>query len=296
MCGAKGERQQSSVSTPSRLTLQLFAGGGVGDERVGELHEARDGGVELALVADVLRDAVESAVYDALHVALFLERDVLHRYALRRGGFELVEAALDETPDAAEESVRAFDAALGPVEVLLRRRGEEDEEARRVGSVFLDYFIGVYDVAERLRHLGPVLDDHALRQQPLEGLAHILRQQAEVGKHLREETGVDEVQAGVLDAADVLVDGHPVGRGLRVEGLVLAPRRRVAVEVPRRAEECVYRVRLAARGASAEGQVVSYQSGRSASGLPPFAGISMSSGSLTGSWSSGTGTMPQWSQ
>ena len=57
----------------------------------------------------------------------------------------------------------------------------------------------------------------------------------------------------MLDAADVLVDGHPVGRGLRVEGLVLAPRRGVAVEVPRRAEEGVYRVRLAARGASADG-------------------------------------------
>ena len=131
MCGAKGERQQSSVSTPSRLTLQPFSSaGGVGDERVRELHEARDGGVELALVADVLRDAVERAVYDALHVALFLERYVLHRYALGRGGLEPVEAALDETPDAAEESVRAFDAALGPVEVLLGRRGEEDEEAR----------------------------------------------------------------------------------------------------------------------------------------------------------------------
>ena len=83
------------------------------------------------------------------------------------------------------------------------RRGEEAEEARRVRSVALDQRIGIDDVALRLAHLGAVLDDHALGQQAAERLAEA--EEAEIAEHLGEEPRVQQVEHGVLDAADVLV-------------------------------------------------------------------------------------------
>ena len=49
-------------------------------------------------------------------------------------------------------------------------------------------------------------------------------------------------------------------------------------------------------GSSQLGQVVCFQVGWKVSGLSPVGFHSISSGSSTGNWSSGTGTMPQLSQ
>ena len=51
---------------------------------------------------------------------------------------------------------------------------------------------------------------HALAQQVLERLVEI--HHAHVAQHLREEAAVQQVQNGVLNAADVLVNGHPAVR------------------------------------------------------------------------------------
>ena len=69
---------------------------------------------------------------------------------------------------------------------------------------------GLDDVALGLRHLGAVLDDHPLGEEVLERLVEL--EVAQVAQDLRVEAGVEEVEDGVLDAADVLVDGHPVVR------------------------------------------------------------------------------------
>ena len=66
----------------------------------------------------------------------------------------------------------------------------------------------------------------------------------------REEARVEQVQDGVLDAADVLVHRQPVGGGLLVDGRV-GVRRREAHEVPRAVDERVHGVRLAPRGLAA---------------------------------------------
>src|SRR5206468_3457117 len=128
-----------------------------------------------------------------------------------------------------------------PVEVLLGRRLEEAEEARRVGSVAFDQVVGVDHVALRLAHLGAVLDDHTLREEVAERLVE--PDEAQVAQHLGEEARVEEVEHGVLDATDVALD--PLGAEPVVElgGLArrsVVPRRAVAREVPRGLDEGVH--------------------------------------------------------
>ena len=87
---------------------------------------------------------------DALHIALRRQSQGTHRHTLRGGGPQTVEILLDETPDTSEEAVSPLHAALGPVKVLFGRGGKEDKEARRIRTIFLDYLVGVDDVADRL--------------------------------------------------------------------------------------------------------------------------------------------------
>src|SRR2546426_5401595 len=73
----------------------------------------------------------------------------------------------------------------------------------------------------------------------------------EVAENLRVEARVEEVEHGVLDPANVLVDGHPVLGRATLEHAALVVRRAVTEEVPRRLHERVHRVRVAARAAAA---------------------------------------------
>ena len=61
------------------------------------------------------------------------------------------------------------------------------------------------------------------------------------------EARIEQVQDRVLDAADILIDRHPVVVLLAVERRRLEPRRGEAVEVPARIDEGVERVGLAPR-------------------------------------------------
>ena len=84
-----------------------------------------------------------------------------------------------------------------------------------------------------------------------EGL--VRRDHAEVAQHLGEEARVQEMEHGVLDAADVLVDGHPVLRRAAVEHALLESRRAIAQEVPGGLDEGVHRVGVAPRRSPAAG-------------------------------------------
>ena len=53
-----------------------------------------------------------------------------------------------------------------------------------------------------------VIEHHALREQAGEGFVDFY--QPQVAHHLGPETCIQQVQNGVLDAADVLVHGHPI--------------------------------------------------------------------------------------
>ena len=94
-----------------------------------------------------------------------------------------------------------------PVDVLVGRALEEDVDADRVGAELVDQLVR-RDAALRLRHLLAVELHPALVEEPLERLAEA--DHAEVVHRLDEEARVEQVPLRVVDAADVLVDRHPV--------------------------------------------------------------------------------------
>ncbi len=93
---------------------------------------------------------------------------------------------------------------------------------------------------------GPVVgigDHHALGQQVLERL--VAADQALVAHQLVEEARIEQVQDGVLDAADVLVDRQPVVGRLPVQHAAFELRAGVAGEIPGRLDEGVHGVGFA---------------------------------------------------
>ena len=84
-----------------------------------------------------------------------------------------------------------------------------------------------------------MIEHHALGKQV--GKGFVVTDQAEVAHHLGPEARVEQVQDGVLDAADVLVHRHPVG-GLCVDHRGFGKFAGVARVVPGRVHEGVHGV------------------------------------------------------
>ena len=115
---------------------------------------------------DVARDAADRRVRLPPQRALVVvERQAGRR---RRAG-QRRRQVIDDAPDAAEEPERAFEAGVGPLDFLLRRRDEHHVQPQRVGAELADHVVRIDDVALRLGHDGAVLQHHALRQQPVNG-------------------------------------------------------------------------------------------------------------------------------
>ena len=129
------------------------------------------------------------------------------------------------------------------------RGGEEDEHAGGIGAELLGEEVRAHYVALGLRHLGAFGDHHALGEEAARRLA--VGDEADVAHHLGEEARVDEVQDGVLDAADVLIDLEPVGDLRRVERLGGIVRVAVAIEIPGAVDEGVHGIGFPAGGGAA---------------------------------------------
>ena len=135
--------------------------------------------------------------------------------------------------------------------------------------------------------------DHALGEQAGERLVEV--EIAAALQRAREEARVEQMQDRVLDAADILVDRQPVVDRRRGR---TARRRAASRSAAKYQDEStkVSSVSVSRRaGPPQAGQATCFQVGWCSSGLPGLS-KSTSSGSTTGSWSSGTGTMPQPSQ
>ena len=135
--------------------------------------------------------------------------------------------------------------------------------------------------------------DHALRDQAGERLVEV--EIAAAPQRPGEEARVEQVQDGVLDAADVLVDRQPVidvRRDRRRRRAAASRSGRSTRTIRRRCRRCRSRARPRRRSA---GRPRASRSGWRSSGLPGRP-KSTSSGSVTGSSASGTGTMPQAAQ
>ncbi len=105
---------------------------------------------------------------------------------------------------------------------------------------------------EAVLRLVGLVRDHALREQCRERLACVgrKRQVAGVAHGAGEEARIEEMQDRVLDAADILIDGQPIMRGVEVDGRRGFGRGEAHV-VPGAVDERIHRVGFARRGATA---------------------------------------------
>ena len=204
--------------------------------------------------------------------------------------------SFDDPPQPAQEARDALDALLGPLHVLVGGPHEQDVRAHGVSAVAVGQRVGAGDVALRLRHLRPALAHPALVEQALERLADA--EQAEVVQRLDEEARVQQVAGRVVDAADVLVDGHPV---VDDPAVPTAPRRCAgrssagSTRTSRRTcPSCPARAAPGFAAASGTGRSSTPRWRRAAPCLA--AGSPRSRAAATGSSSSGTGDGPSSSQ
>ena len=109
-------------------------------KRVHQFHDGGDAGVEVPAALQVVGHTLDGLVKLALDLARAAgERDV----AVRRFLQTAAEFLTNEAVDPAQESVDAFDAGILPVQVAVRRRGEQAVQARGIGAVARDHFVGL---------------------------------------------------------------------------------------------------------------------------------------------------------
>ena len=185
-------------------------------------------------------------------LAIELHRDLVER-GLVKGhvGVAGLDELPDDTPGALNEAVSALDGLGIPIEVLLGRGDKQDRQTHGVGAVGLDDRARGHDVALGLGHGVAVLVlDHALAQQVGEGLVNT--QQTQVAQCLGKEAAVEQVQNGVLDAANVVIDGHPTVGSLAGEGQLGVVRVGIAQVIPAGAGEGVHGIGLTLGRAAAD--------------------------------------------
>jgi hypothetical protein len=151
-------------------------------------------------------------------------------------------------PEAFQKPRGTFHTGVCPFQRLLGWRREHGEQAYRIGAVLVDQPLRINRIALGLGHLGAVLQHHALGQQAGKRLGIV--QQARIAHQLVEEPGVQQMQDRVFDAADVLVDRHPVARPV-IQHAVLLVGAGVACEIPGGFEEGVEGIGLALRPGAA---------------------------------------------
>ena len=132
-----------------------------------------------------------------------------------------------QAPEATEEAGDADDTVGIPRLGGLERSEEHQVHAERIGAVVLDDGVRVHDVAAALGHLLAVLaHDEALVEEFLERFGG--RQDADLVKEAVPEACVQQVEHGMLGAADIEVRAAPVfevglgGESLSVLGVDVA--------------------------------------------------------------------------
>src|SRR6185437_3293382 len=120
--------------------------------------------------------------------------------------------AHDKSVYASQEALDAFDAGILPVEIAIRWGRKQAIEARGIGSIAGDHLVRADYGTQALRHRGAIFDHHALREETLDRF--VVLHQPHVTPDLGPATRVTPVPAGVLTAADALIDGKPLARAL----------------------------------------------------------------------------------
>src|SRR2546427_106777 len=149
-----------------------------------------------------------------------------------------------QLPHLVEEPTDPHDSRLPEVPPFLERSQEHQVHAERVRAPLPNVGVGDHHVTPRLGHLRAVLHDEPVRPELGERLFEV--DVPELPQHHRDEARVQEVQHGVLVAADVGGDRQPRLRAPGVERPVGEFGRGIPQEVPRGVEERVGDVRLPA--------------------------------------------------
>ena len=193
---------------------------------VDQFHYGADRRVEAESSAHVFAHLFDGGVQHIVKVFICLGLDFKSLRELRIFGFYLIYEAVYSV----EELIASLYACVGPVQLPVRRGGEEYEQPCRIGAVFFDDVLRAYDIAERFGHLLAVLVDHALGEQVSERLFLFYKTHV-IERHL-EESRIHQVQDRMFHSADVLVYVHPVFSLCRVERCLIVLRVAVAQEIP----------------------------------------------------------------
>ena len=169
-----------------------------------QLHNRGDRSIEVPAAAEVLRDLTDRLVQ-------FAQQGSCSRRCFRSCGDRTagqLRMPHNKAIDPRQEAAYARDAIFLPIQIAIRRRSKQCIHARCIGAIARDHLVRRHHIALRLRHLRAVLDHHPLRKETCRRL--VIPNHSQVAHHLGPEARVNQVQNGVLHAADVLIDGEPI--------------------------------------------------------------------------------------
>src|SRR5215831_5288697 len=221
VCDVRGDRRHDAKQNRDpfvqdlRIPLALRGARIAGQIREGvvDLHRTRSEVVELhpgdVVVVRLLEVEMDLTAHGReLGIAARPIRRIPVRASALRFGPQPFRHLVSEGPHTIKEPRRSLDSRIRPFERLLRRAGEDDEEARGVGAVAVDQLLRVDAVPARLRHRRDpsVLDRPAVGLRPRTGYpARVVLDDVELFR--REERALPLA----VDAEEDMVQHHPLG-------------------------------------------------------------------------------------
>src|SRR6266576_2791311 len=157
----------------------------------------------------------------------------------------------NESPKPGKKTISTHNTLIAPLQIFFRRRGRQRKQTRRISAVEVYQFLRIDDILFRLGHFfdpalfhdasavrtlpafffradelarkkPAMLDtsvslfrDHSLGQEATERLVDV--DQVQIAQRFGKKARVKKMQHRMLDASDVLVNGHPIASFLDVE-------------------------------------------------------------------------------
>ena len=184
-----------------------------------------------------------------------------------------------QTPDPVDKPIGPLYPLFAPFKISFRRGGEQAEETGNIRAVLIQKQIRIDDVLFGFRHLfnptdfrfsgrcafvavafrtaafdllgkqksvlrtgNGLLADHSLGQKARKRL--FVFYQPKIGENPCKVAGIQQVQNGMLNTADVLIHRHPVIHRLAGEHAAVMPGTAVSFEVPGRLHKGIHGVGL----------------------------------------------------